>query len=375
MTYDGLTRKQVFELPGPLATVGGPTLPRVRVGYETLGELNAAGDNAILIPHPFSGTSHFAGRYQAADPLPGYWDAIVGPGRPLDTDRYFLIGVDSLANVQALDGITVTTGPASLDPATGNPYGMRFPQVQIQDSVRVQKALLDALGVQRLHAVVGASMGSMQAYEWAARYPAFVARLIAVVPCAQVDAYTLARLQDLKAAIMLDPHWEGGDYYGKVRPLQGLALALRMMSWLSLAPPACEAYGRRWADPAVDPALDPAGTFAIDTYLAGLATASAQKADANSMLYTARANELFSVGGAPSLAEGLETIRAKVLLIPSSNDQLLMPDGTRKVRDLLIKQGRDVNYFELTGPFGHLDGAVGITQAAPVLAEFLGRRS
>ena len=367
----GLMTKKAFELADPLIMEGGAILSGVRVGYETLGELNAAGDNAILIPHFFGGTSHFAGRYQPSDPLPGYWDAIVGPGRPLDPGRHFLIGVDTLANVNALDGRTVTTGPATRDPATGRPYGMRFPQVQIRDSVRVQKRLLEALGVKRLHAVVGASMGSMQAYEWAASYPDLVDRLVAVVPCARVDAYTLARLQDLKAAIMLDPAWAGGDYYGGARPVAGLQLALRMMNWLSLAPPACDAYGRQWADPARDPAKDMEATYAIEAFVAGQAAVSAQVADANSMLYTARANELFTLGGRATLEEGLKLIQAKVLLIPSVNDQLLKVEPTRKVRDLLVAQGKDVTYFELTGPFGHLDGVLGIAQAAEVLGTFL----
>jgi pimeloyl-ACP methyl ester carboxylesterase len=235
--YAGLVEKQVFELGTPYVTVGGGTIKQVRVGYETIGHLNAAGDNAILVPHYFSGTSHFAGRYRPSDALPGYWDLIVGPGKPLDTDRYFLIGVDSLANVNALDGTTVTTGPASIDPDTGRPYGMRFPQVQIRDSVNVQKALLDRLGVKRLHAVMGASMGSMQGYEWAAVHPDLVDRLVAVVPCASVDAYTLARTRDLCAVIMLDPKWARGDYARTARPLKGLALALRILTLLSLAPP------------------------------------------------------------------------------------------------------------------------------------------
>ena len=370
--YAGLVEKQVFELGTPYVTVGGGTIKQVRVGYETIGHLNAAGDNAILVPHYFSGTSHFAGRYRPSDALPGYWDLIVGPGKPLDTDRYFLIGVDSLANVNALDGTTVTTGPASIDPDTGRPYGMRFPQVQIRDSVNVQKALLDRLGVKRLHAVMGASMGSMQGYEWAAVHPDLVGRLIAVVPCASVDAYTLARTRDLCAVIMLDPKWARGDYARTARPLKGLALALRILTLLSLAPPGCDIYGRQWADPAKDPASHMAHTYAINTYIDSLAEASAQTIDANSLIYTARANELFTVGGAPTLEEGLKAIKAKVLLIPAKNDRLFPPEQTRKVRDLLRAQGNEVEYFELDGPFGHLDGATSITQAGAVVARFLG---
>jgi len=370
--YAGLVEKRIFELGTPYVTVGGGTIKQVRVGYETIGQLNAAGDNAILVPHYFSGTSHFAGRYRPGDTLPGYWDLIVGPGKPLDTDKFFLIGVDTLANVNALDGITVTTGPASIDPDTGRPYGMRFPQVQIRDSVNIQKALLDTLGVNRLHAVVGASMGSMQGYEWAAVHPERVDRLVAVVPCAWVDAYTLARTRDLCAAVMLDPNWSHGDYYGKARPLNGLALALRILTWLSMAPPGCDIYGRQWADPTKDPAASMDHAYAISVYLASLAAASAQVVDANSLIYTARANELFSVGGAPGLEEGLKRIKARVLLIPAKNDRLFPPEQTRKVRDILREQGNEVEYFELDGPFGHLDGATSIAQAGAVMARFLG---
>ena len=372
--YDGLMVKRIYEHPGTFATVGGARIPLVRVGFETAGQLNAAGDNAILIPHFFTGNSHFAGRYRAEEPLPGYWDALVGPGRPLDTDRYLLVGVDTLANVRSLDGVTVTTGPASLDPATGRPYGMRFPQIQIRDQVEIQKAVLRSLGVRRLHAVVGASMGSMQAFEWAASSPEWVDRIVAVVPSAQTDALSLLRLRDMCAAIKLDPAWAGGDYYGTPGPVQGLSLALSMMNALSLAPPFCDAtFGRRWADPAQDPARDMAHGYAAQAYMAATVAASVALGDANSFLYTARANELFSVGGESALEDGLKKIKAKVLLVPSVNDQMLPPGPIRKVRDLLQAQGNAVDYFELTGPCGHLDGALGIGQAAEAIAGFLGK--
>ena len=372
LAYDGLVEKKTFTLGVPYVTVGGGSIAQVRVGYETIGTLNRAGDNAILIPHFFSGNSHFAGRYKATDAAPGYWDAIVGPGKALDTDKYFLIGVDTLANVNTKDGVTVTTGPASIDPATGKPYGMRFPQVQIRDQVNVQKALLDQLGVKKLHAVMGASLGSMQAYEWAATHPEMVARIIPVIPSASADGYTAAKLHEMGEAVALDPKWMNGDYYGGPEPVDGLKLALRLLTWYSLSPEwADKNYGRKWADPARDPARDMTALFAVEAYLSNVGAARAKALDANSVIYTARASELYSVGGKPTVAEGLQAIKAKVLLLPSVNDQLLLPEKTREVRDLLKAQGNKVDYFELQGPMGHLNGVGGIAQASEVIRRFL----
>lgn len=370
--YEGLVTKQVFELPGAYTTVGGETIAKVQVGYETIGTLNAAGDNAILVPHFFSGTSHFAGRYKDDDTVRGYWDAIVGSGKPLDTDKYFLIGVDSLANLNVKDGVTITTGPSSIDPATGKPYGMRFPQVQIRDFVNVQKALLDRLGVKRLHAVIGASMGSFQAYEWAAAYPKMVERVIAVIPGATQDAYGIERLRHWRQVVTLDVKWNGGDYYGGAEPVEGLTMALRLITLDALAPEWGAAnHGRKWADAAKDPAKSMDNDFAVESAIDKLAASRAKVADANHLIYLARACELFQVGGKSDLEEGLRPIRAKTLLLPSRNDQLLYAEATRKVRDLLAAQGTPVEYQELEGPMGHLNGVIGIAQAGERIARFL----
>ena len=149
--YDGAVEKKAWTLD-TYETVGHATLRNVRVGYETCGTLNAAGDNAIFIPHFFSGTSHAAGKYKPTDAVPGYWDPIIGAGKPIDTDKYFVISADALANLNTKDPNVTTTGPASVDPATGKPYGMTFPVIAYDDSVRVHKALLDSLGVKKLAA-------------------------------------------------------------------------------------------------------------------------------------------------------------------------------------------------------------------------------
>jgi len=372
LAYDGLVAKQRFDYPGVFTTVGGAQIKQVAVGYETLGRLDATGSNAILIPHFFSGTSHFAGRYKADDKAAGYWDAIVGPGKPLDTDKYFLIGIDSLCNINTKDGITITTGPASIDPDTGRPYALRFPEVQIHDFVTIQKALLDKLGVKKLQAVMGASMGSLQSYEWAATYPAMVERLVAVIPAARIDAYGIERVRHWGEIIKLDPAWKQGDYYGGPEPIDGLVMAFKVLSLDTLAPEWGDAaFGRKWADPAKDPAKSYANLYAVEAAADASALARAKTVDADNLICLARANELFTVGGKESLEDGLRPITAKTLLLPSHNDHLLFPEATRHVRDLLEDQGTPVQYQELDGPMGHINGVVGIGQAADTLTRFL----
>lgn len=369
---DALVTKQRFEMASPYRTVGGDVIEQVRVGYETVGRLSPERDNAILIPHYNTGTSHFAGRYRAGDLLPGYWDAIVGPGCPLDSERYFLIGVDSLCNVNAKDPDTVTTGPASIDPATGKPYGMRFPPVQIRDFVNVQKALMDHLGITRLKAVMGASMGSMQTFEWAAAFPEMVDRIVAVIPCAFLDDWTALKLRNMRQAVMLDPNWRGGDYHGGPEPLAGLTLAVSMMTVASLSPEwANKYYNRRWADPLKDPATDMAHDFAAAQWVDELVKSRIHLMDANNFLFLQRANELFTLGGRATLEEGLQLIKAKVLLLPSVSDHILPERQTRRTRDILKAQGNQVDYLELSGPFGHLNGVATIGQAGDLLRQFL----
>jgi homoserine O-acetyltransferase len=180
----GIVEKKVFTLPS-YTTTGGATLNNVKVGWEAYGTLNAARDNVIIVPHFYTGNSHAAGKYKAEDPVPGYWEAIIGPGKPIDTDKFYVVSVDSLVNLNTKDPNTTTTGPATINPATGRPWGMSFPIVTFRDFVNVQKALLDSLGVTRVHAAIGASMGALQSIEWAAAYPDFVARQIPVIGIAE----------------------------------------------------------------------------------------------------------------------------------------------------------------------------------------------
>jgi homoserine O-acetyltransferase/O-succinyltransferase len=226
--YDHLVVKRVFTLPS-FTTVGGDVLKDVRFGYEMYGELNAAKDNAILILPYFSGTGHAAGKFAETDQQPGYWDSIIGPGKPLDTDRLCIVAGDGLINQTIRDSHTITTGPASIDPSTGKPYGMRFPILTIRDLVNAQKALVDSLGIQKLHAVMGLSMGGIQSFEWAAVFPDSTDRIIPIVGAAETNGYFIENMDAWTSPIKLDPRWDQGDYYGKAEPIDGLAASFKIV--------------------------------------------------------------------------------------------------------------------------------------------------
>jgi len=369
--YDGIVEKKTFSIAA-YTTVGGTTIKNVRVGYETYGTLNAGKDNVILVAHFYSGNSHAAGRYTETDPTPGYWDAVIRSGKPVDTDRFLVVSSDTLVNLNVKDPKTITTGPASINPDTGRPYGMSFPIVTMRDFVNVQKALLDSLGVKKLHAVMGASMGAIQSFEWAAAYPDVVERIVPVIGAAELNAYGIGWLNVWAAPIMLDPRWKGGDYYGGEEPVEGLALALKTVTlharhygWAS------SAFGRKWAAADRDPAKSWDNKFAIEETLDKIALARARVSDANSFLYLAKANQLFVTGHRGSLEEGLRDVRAKVLLVPAKSDLLLFPDYSRQVAEILKKQGKPVQYFEIEGEGGHLDGVVSIAKAGEVIRKFL----
>lgn len=361
-----LLEKRVFAA-GDYRTRAGATIPNVRIGYQTQGTLNAAGDNAVLINHFFSGNAHAWGRYVADGPA-GYWDAIIGPGKAIDTEKFFVIASDSIVNLNVPDPRTTTTGPASIDPATGRPYGMRFPVVSMRDMIEVQKRLLDSLGVKRLAMVGGASMGAMQTMEWAAAYPAMIERVMTVIG-AEIDPWMIAWLDIWEAPIRLDPAWRGGDYYGAEPPLRGLAESLKIITLQSRDPAWALTLG---SGPAGNdaPAADVAGRFAIEKWLDDASAGRAKTADANSLLYLARANQLF-LNEYPSQEAALARSPAKWLVLPSLNDRVFLIENMRAMVATLEKQGKRVSTADLVGPLGHLNGVVGMGPHAARLAAFL----
>jgi homoserine O-acetyltransferase len=370
---DLIVEKKTFEIAS-LKMQAGPTLKGVKVGWESYGTLNADKSNAILICHFFSANSHAAGKYAASDAAPGYWDAIIGPGKAIDTTKYFVISVDSLVNLNTGDGRTVTTGPATVDPATGKPYGMTFPVTTIRDFVEVQKAVLDSLGIGKLAMVAGASMGALQTYEWAAAYPDRVAKIMPVIGYAEADAHLIAWLDIWAAPIRLDANWNGGDYYGKTPPSAGLALALKLVTlhanhydWANAS------FGRKPAKEGVSPASSLDAKFQIEATLDGAGAARAKVSDANHFLYLAKANQLFVAGGAATLEEALKRIKAPTLLITSPKDQVFHADGINRMRDQLKANGISVEHVELKGNRGHLDGVLSIKQAETQIAAFVSK--
>ena len=369
--YDPLVEKKVFELPA-YTTVGGKTIQDVKVGWEAYGSLNPAQDNAILICHYFTGNSHAAGKYSAEDAAYGYWDAIIGAGRPIDTDKFYVISVDSLVNLAAGDPKVTTTGPASINPDTGKPYGMTFPIVTIRDFVNVQKALLDSLGIKKLHAVMGPSMGSLQAYEWASAYPEMVARVVPVIGSGWASASLIAWLNIWSAPIMLDPNWNGGDYYEGQPPLEGLAEALKIVTlhaqhweWTN------GVFGRAWAEEGKDPLASFDNQYKIEAVLDNVGQARAKSSDANHFLYLAKANQLFLTGHGNSLMEGLQRIDAPTLIIHTDEDLIFFPEEVRETAALIKSDGTSVEIVELQGTRGHLDGVLSIGQAGDKIRAFL----
>lgn len=357
--------KKVFELPS-LVTQGGATIRNVRIGWESYGTLAADKSNVVLVTHYFSGTSHAAGRYVATDPIPGYWDAIIGPGKAIDTDRYFVLSSDTLVNINVGAANVVTTGPASIDPATGKPYGMTFPVVTFGDMIAVQAKLLDSLGIGRLRAVVGASGGALQAFEWAVTYPERVERIVPVIGAAGGDASLVSWLDLWGGPIRLDPHWNGGDYYGGTPPLAGVAAALRVVTMQAQgAEWATQVFGRAPADPTKPPEAALANRFKIEAALDAATFAKAAEVDGNTMLYLIRANQLASAD--PS------RIKAPTLMISTPTDLVFPPAWIDRTIAALKAAGTPVEHATLSGPNGHLNGVLHVDQAGPAIAEFLAR--
>ena len=362
-----LAERKVFTLPS-YTTVTGQVIPNVRVGYETYGKLSPRGDNAIFISNFYSGTSHAAGRYAESDAAPGYWDAIIGKGKAIDTDRYFVVAANTLCNLNVKAPGVVTTGPACENPATGKPYGMGFPVVSLRDSVRVHRALLDALGVKRLVAAAGASAGSCQAMEWAALYPDFVQRVVHVIgPGFDIHPYVVGLLDLWTLPIRGDPRWNGGDYYGREEPTEGVArgleivtLTTRHFDWAE------KTFGYRWADEKKSPAASPENAFAIEAALASAGAARAKTTDANSMLCMSRANQLYRLTDAE-----VKGIKAKILFVPAATDMVFPPELSRRAMERFKAQGGRAEMFVIPGGGGHLEGILEIGKASEAIRHFI----
>lgn len=360
---DLIVEKKTFELPS-YTTAAGAVIKDVKIGWEAAGTLNADKSNAILITHFFSGTSHAFGKYAASDKTAGYWDAIIGPGKAVDTNKYYVLSSDTLVNLNVNAPNVVTTGPASTNPDTGKPYAMSFPVVSIKDFVNVQKALVESLGIRKLKAVMGASMGALQVYEWAASYPDMVERVIPVIGTPGIDAFGIEWLDIWAAPIRLDPKWNNGDYYGKEPPLEGLKQSLKVITlhanhweW------ADKTFGRAPAEEGKDPANAMGNRFKIEAALEVAAAARAATSDANHLLYLVKANQLANAD--PS------KIKAPMLLLYSPTDLVFPAPLVEDAAQKIAAGGDKVDTAQLPGPNGHLNGLLAIGQAGPRISAFL----
>ncbi|MEP1446649.1 MAG: homoserine O-acetyltransferase [Paraglaciecola sp.] len=369
-----LVAKQKFETEN-FNTFNGKTIKKVQVGWESYGQLNPQKDNVILVTHYFSASSHAAGKYTKDDPQAGYWDALIGPGKAIDTNRFFVISVDSLANLGAYDPNVITTGPATINPDTGKPYGLDFPVVTIRDFVNIQKLVLESLGIEKLHGVIGASMGSMQAIDWASAYPDWVPRMVSIIGSAQSDAWTTSLLERWAIPIRLDPNWRNGNYYGHTPPTEGLIAALMFITQDALTPMAFNQVGQTASvnhNPLeLDPLQSITARYSITNWLRERAQQRAKLSDANHLLYLTRASQLFITGHGANLTSGLQTIQAKTLFIPSGNDLLLMPYLSQEANQALLDLGKVSQLEKLTGDSGHLNGVSGISEKALKIKEFI----
>jgi len=325
----------------------------ITLAYETWGTLNAAGDNAILIVHALTGSSHAHDAERPDDPKAAWWNPLIGPGCPFDTSRYFVI----CSNV--LGGCYGSTGPSSLDPSSGRPYGMRFPVITIRDMVNAQRVLIEHLGVRQLAMVAGGSIGGQQALEWAVTYPELVRNVIVVAATAALTAQAVAFSEVGRQAIMADPHWQGGDYPPGQGPSAGLAIA-RMLAMITYQSE--EAMELRFARrPARNTTIAPpggagdlGGRFDVEGYLYYQGESLVRRFDANSYLYISRAMDLYDVSeGYPSMEAALRRLRGKALFIGIRSDFLFPAARVRWLADRVRSLGGDATYVELDSPHGH----------------------
>jgi homoserine O-acetyltransferase len=327
----------------------GGTLGDVTLAYETWGVLNGRADNVVLLTHALTGDSHAAGGPSGGHRRGGWWDPMVGPGRPIDTEEYFVV----CSNV--LGGCAGSTGPASADPETGEPHGAGFPVVTIRDMVRAQKRLLDDLGVRRLALVIGGSIGGQQALEWAVEFPDFVEKAAPVAATGALGPQGVGMSEIGRRAIMADPNWQNGAYYGTGRtPDDGLAIARMagMMTYQS-APGQWERFGRR---PAGRPALyEPfGGRFEIESYLHYQGRDLVGRFDANSYLYLSRAMDLYDVAnGYDSEEQALSRISADLLFVGITSDWLFPANEVKDTAEKASKAGANAHYAEIDTLSGH----------------------
>jgi len=348
-TSVGAVQPQKAKFDLPLKLRSGATLPSYEIAYETYGELNASRTNAVLVCHALNASHHVAGYYEGERDNVGWWDNLVGPGKPLDTRRFFVVGNNYLGSCFG------STGPASINPATGKPWGADFPVVTVEDWVEAQKRLADQLGIERFAAVIGGSLGAMQALQWTLSYPERVRHSLVIAAAPKLSAQNIAFNEVARQAIMTDPDFHGGHYYEKgVVPSRGLRIA-RMIGHITyLSNDAMmEKFGRllRRASLGFDFDID----FEIESYLRYQGDKFSTYFDANTYLRITKALDYFDpaadFGG--DLTAALERAKAAFLVVSFKSDWRFAPERSREIVRALLDNRRIVSYLEIDAPGGH----------------------
>jgi len=353
------------------AVDSGATLTDVVVAYETWGRLAPDGSNAVLLCHAWTGDSHAAGPAGRGHSTPGWWDAMIGPGRPLDTDRWFVVCPNVLGGCQG------STGPASTVPGASVPYGSNFPVITIRDMVRAQARLADHLGIGAWHTVIGGSMGGMQVLEWAVTYPGRVRGIVPIATCMQATAQQIAWGAIGRRAVALDPRWRGGDYYGAAAgdgPAEGLAIA-RMIAQVTFR--SDNVFTDRFGRSIVKRAElgDRFGLwqqFEVEQYLDHHGRKLGRRFDTNSYLVIGKAMDLHDVARhRGNLDRAMARVEAPCLSIGISSDMLYPSYQQRQIAELLGSVGTPAAFFEIDSPHGHDAFLINLDQIAATVADFL----
>ncbi len=344
----GIVAAQTAHFEQALTLKSGAVLPQFDLVYETYGKLNADQSNAVLICHALSGTHHVAGKYSADDKYPGWWDNLIGPGKPLDTNKFFVIGVNNLG------GCHGSTGPSSINPANGQPWGAKFPVLTVEDWVASQAMLADYLGIKQLAAVVGGSLGGMQALQWTLAYPDRVRHALVIASAPNLTAQNMAFNEVARQAIITDPEFHGGDYYAHgVVPRRGLRIA-RMLGHITyLSDDAMGAkFGRKLKD-GIHYSFD--AEFEMESYLRYQGDKFAGEFDANTYLRMTRALDYYDPALAfdNDLSAALKTVQASFLVVSFTSDWRFSPARSREIVKALLDNERTVSYAEVTAAHGH----------------------
>jgi homoserine O-acetyltransferase len=338
----------LFEPPDALVLECGRTLGPIDVAFETYGTLAPTRDNVVVVCHALTGDAHAAGYHEGEEARPGWWEIMIGPGKPIDTNRYFVV----CSNI--LGGCKGTTGPSSINPATQRPWALDFPVVTIADMVKVQKRLLDYLGIDQVLAVVGGSMGGMQVLEWSVRYPSIVRSAIAIATTARLNAQSIAFDAIGRSAVLADPHFADGDYHNGPGPEKGLAIA-RMVGHITyLSEEGMHLKFGRQLRNADRYRYDFTSEFSVETYLDHQGQAFVERFDANSYLYVTKAMDYYDLAArAGTLPAAFRDAAARFLVVSFRSDWLFPPAQSRQIVDALTACGKNVTYCDIDSAFGH----------------------